>query len=266
MPTLTVPAPTLAFEPAAPGVAMLEKPIELRSAPVTLPDGTALGPAGLAATGFLLYRRAAPAVAPDVWDDAARSWKSTAAVGAAGLQPFPFAFLPDEPQPWFNVVVAAGQKDAGGADRFARAVLGYPRYFFRTHFVPRDDGAAAASSAPTAELQFVGVADTVRAGIAAGPGETLENATELHLFLRNAALQLVGAASIYNEGGQARLELAKYDGAAAPVARLALGADGRITLNDSLQIEASGGNATLSCTGTLRLDASAVRATNFLPI
>jgi hypothetical protein len=266
MTPITVPAPTLAFDDAAPGVAMLEKPIELRSAPVTLADGTALGPDRVAA-GYFVYRRSGPSAAAEIWDESAGVWKNTATANASALQPAPFAFLPDEPLPWFNLVVAAGQKDAGSADRFARAVAGYPRYFFRNHFTPREGTDATATlSAPTAEVQFVGVADTVRAGIAAGPGQSLENATELHLFLRGAGLQPVGAVSIYNESGQARIEVAKWDGAASPVARISLRADGTIMLNDTLQIEAAGGNATLRCSGTLTLDAPVVRATNFVPI
>jgi hypothetical protein len=267
MTSLPTPSPVLAFEDAGDGIAMLEKPIELRASPVSLADGSSLRPDRLTAAGFFVFRRTAPAATAEVWDEASGAWRNAASLPIAGLEPAPFAFLPDEPQPWFTIFVAAGQKDAAEADRFRRAVLGYPRYFFRSYFAPKEDvGATPVLSAPTAELQFIGVADRVRAGIAAGSNESLEDARELHLFLRNESLQLIGEVGIYNQGGQARIELVKWDGGATPTARVSLNADGTITLNDSLRITAGGGNATLSCNGTLRLEGAAVRATNFLPL
>ena len=268
MPPLVVPVPTLtvdavALEAPPPPVATIEKPIELRSGAVTLPDGTPLGQEQLATAGYLVYRRTAAAAAEEVWDEAAGAWTATPA-DPTTLQPTPLAFEQKGAQPWFSVVVAAGQKDGAGGDRFTKATAGYPRYFFRTFFAPGEGlDAAAALSGPTPEVHFVSAVDTLRAGIVAGSGQTPQNATEVHLFLRNAALELVGAVSIFDEGGQARIELAKWDGASSPVRRVSLRADGMLTVNDVLEISTSGNDATIRCPGTLTLTAAAVRAENF---
>src|SRR5687767_12970154 len=100
---LTIPAPTLAFEPQAPGVAALELPLTVSLGAVTGEDGAALGPADLSTFGLVSYRTLTAGSLPEVWATGARQWVPEGDPAATGTEPL--AFLVDEPQPWQALVV-----------------------------------------------------------------------------------------------------------------------------------------------------------------
>ena len=203
MSTLLVPTPSLHAELANPGVAILEKPVTIRSNGVTLPDGTPLTDQiiGVAA-GFFLYRHNSSTVA-EVWDQEAKQWRVLADGAVMALKPKPLAYKSDANR-WEGLFVASADKDA--------VLPGAPEYFVRTFFsAPFGGQMLTALSAHSSPLHFVAMIDAAQGGLKLQPQE---NTTEVTLFLRNAAKQIIGSARLVNESGTAKIEVTNTAGAA----------------------------------------------------
>lgn len=206
---LTVPDPTVAYEPVVPGVAALELPLTVAFTPVTA-DGRAVEPPDLATFGLVVQRRLAPWALPETWDPAAGTWN--AAPTDVGATPFsPMAFLAGEAQPWQTVLVPAAGKDAGGAPVFAKGVAGAPSYGFAGLFVTKDHQVGLGQSSPP--LSFVASADRNLVVMGAGEGEKVESATEARLQLRSPAFNTIGGVVVDRAGASARVTVSNSAGA-----------------------------------------------------
>lgn len=202
MTTLKVPPPSLKVDaPPAPGAATLEKPVTLTSGPVLLPDGTPLTMQTLGATaGFFVYRHISGNAGSQIWDTAAKAWRVAGEPAALVLTPIP---LVQRGETWEGLFVSSAEKGAIEA--------GPATYSFRTFFrAPFAGSTAYGFSAATAHLRFIAAADAVQAGLKI---EKPESATEVTLFLRNAAKEPIGSLHMVNDGGVARIELSSSSGA-----------------------------------------------------
>ena len=236
MPSLAVPTPTL--KPVTDGVALLEKPLEVQCATATFPDGTAFDQNSLAtpeaAAGFFIYRRRNASVT-EIWNEENKLWEPDPGAALADFKPKPFIFKEGEALPWQTPVVAAGQKDSNDADQFQKSLFGFPQYFFRAFFSATQNGLTSSGLSGASQfVRFVSVIDVMRAGIRVGEDETPEDATEVTLFLRNAALTTIGSVEIKSESGTARVEISNRDAAGAQRAAI------RLLPNGDAEIQAAG--------------------------
>lgn len=234
MPGLVVPTPTLKFEAVAAGVAPLEKPLEVRTAKVLLPDGSEFAQTNLGTAGFFVYRKPSAATT-ELWNEDAKEWQTDPGPAVSGLKPKPLIFKDGDPIPWQAPLVAAGQKDKNEKDQFKKAKFGFPVYFFRAFFSATLNAVPVSGlSNPSAAVSFVSALDAIRAGVAIGEDETPKDATEITVFLRDAGLKTLGSLVIRAEGTSARLELSNSVGGAQ---RAVL----RILANGDLEIHPGGG-------------------------
>lgn len=136
MPDLSVPIPTLKFEAIEPGLAVLEKPIEVCCAAVTFPDGTVFDQNNLGTAGFFVYRKQ-NAASTEIWNEDTKLWEPDPGAVLGSLKPKPLIFNQGAPSPWQFPLVAAGQKDKNDLDQFQKvqkAAPNFPQYFFRAYF------------------------------------------------------------------------------------------------------------------------------------
>jgi len=203
---LTIPQPTLSSPGVTGNVFGAEKPINLVCGPVTLPDGATLGPATATHFGFQLFREIGPG-ATEVWDEKDHTWAPL--VPSLEDQPlFPEGTL------WKAILVAVGQKDKAGNDKFATdRVTGFPRYFARCGFRARDPGGTehAGASPRSAAVSVLALGDRDRAGLAINP-KSLPDATEVRIFLKDALGGERGTVAIRESGGGFVVELAASGG------------------------------------------------------
>ena len=218
---LTAAPPALAYE-GAPGVATLEKPVDVLVGPVDA-DGTILGPGRLRTFGYFLYRRAGAGTGVEVWDDTGKRW---APAGDGGAVPVPaaLAYQEGEAALWRGIIVAAGGTDAGGQPQFEKAVAGYPLYSVRAYFVAAD-GAEAFLTGPSENVAFAGVADRNLVVMGAGDGEEIASATMARFLLRSSSLQDIGGLRVVRDSPGARVTIENAAGAS-----IVLHPDGRIEL------------------------------------
>ncbi len=204
MSMLSVATPSLKLEPPGPGLATLEKPVTIVSKAVTLPDGTSVTDQIIGVTaGFLTYRQTADNSGAQVWDAEAKTWKSGTDAVSLALTPKPLAYKPDSDS-WEGLFLATTEKGAVEA--------GGIQYYFRTLFrVPHEGSTLTALSVATAPIRFVAAADTMQAGI--NMIATPENATEMQVYLRDAAKQIIGSVHLINESGTARIDVTNTAGA-----------------------------------------------------
>lgn len=213
---LIVPRPTLSQNGSASSVLASDKPIQLACGPVTFPDGTALTIASVTQSGFgfLLYRAVAGG-AGEVWDESARAWLPESS--APGYQ---LLFYKDDK--WQSVLVAVGQKDRAGSDKFGAGYAYSVRCFFRGKDAQGVEHAG--ESARSQAVQIVSSEEQNRAGLAIAPRSLPTAATELRLFLKDDGLVERGQIIIRRAGGGFQIELL------ASGARLALETSGDIVL------------------------------------
>jgi hypothetical protein len=227
MATLTVPTPTLKYESVETGLATLEKPVEIHCGAVTFPDGRPFTQTEQKAAGFLIYRKFGTAV--EVWNETAQQWQPDSGEEITALKPKPFAFKPDQPEPWQGLFVPVGEKDKAKNNLFQKASTGF-LYFFRATFVSNDKtGVIAGLSAPSPPVRFSSLLETIRAGIKTTP-EQIEQATEIELFLRNDNRQIIGSVKITSSGNSTQIEIANQDAAGTPRAVVQLLPTGDIVL------------------------------------
>lgn len=182
MPTLSVPVPTLSISNS---VATLEKPVEFSSVGPTLPDGFAFTRTHLGKAGFFILRRTGGSASDEIWDGKAKTWRPAVDPVNSDLEPAPLLYKENVAR-WQGLFVAAGQKDKNDHDQFQKAVPDYPQYAVQTFFEARNGAETLAGVSPaSARFRFVSLADTIKAGLALGPNQTTENATELTIFLRS---------------------------------------------------------------------------------
>jgi hypothetical protein len=225
MPNLSAPTPSVEYKPPPPAPAALEKPLEIRCAKVTFPDGSEFVQASGTA-GFFAYREPSAGVL-EIWNEDAKRWEPDPGAQVGALKPKPLIFKEGDAAPWQSPLVASGQKDKDGKDQFAKAAPDFPRYSFRSFFSGARDGQAFTGlSAPSAPVRFASALDSMRAGLSLGEDETTENATELTIALKDAALRVVGSIFIKAEGGSARVEISNaQSGAQRAVVRLLANGD-----------------------------------------
>lgn len=205
---LTVPAPSLAYDALAPGVAPLELPLTVGLTDVT--DGpTVLDPAGLATFGLVTYRQLAAGALREVYVPTAKTWLPDAGPDPATGQPL--AFRVGNPQPWQGIVVAAGPTDGSGAPVFAHGAGGYPAYSFAGVFATKAGERALGGT--SASVSFGSVADRNLMVIGPADGEKPERATEARLLLKSPALAVIGGLVVHRDSPGAEVTLSNAAGA-----------------------------------------------------
>lgn len=234
MPTLNVPTPTLEFEAVAPGLAALEKPVEVRCGAPTFPDGSPFAEDDLGTAGFFVYRQQGPATT-ELWSEGAKRWEPDPGAAVAGFKTRPLVFSQGGAAPWRGPLVAAGQKDEGHQPQFQPTTADFPRYLFRAYFAASRKGQPFSGlSAPSAPVRFVGLLDAMRAGLGLGDGESPEDATLVRMFLRDANLQFAGLVEIRREGSSAVVEISNRE-AGSQRAMI------RLKSNGDVEVEPAGG-------------------------
>jgi hypothetical protein len=200
---LTVPTPALEFEPVGPGVALLEKPVNLSVGPVVA-EGAALEPVGMKTYGFVVLRRLASGSPSELWDPTGKTWVPDPGPDLGGAELTQLAYLDAQ---WKGIVVPAGGKDAAGQPQFDTG----PTYSFRAWFESK--AGAAGLSPATAGIGFVAVGDRNLLVLAPGDGEKADNATEARFALRNTALQEIGSVLIQRDSPGAQITVSNAAGA-----------------------------------------------------
>lgn len=215
---LIVSAPQLSYEALSASVAALDLPLTVTVGPVLL-DSAPQTPVELRTFSLVGYRQPSPLSAPEVWDPAAGQWL---AEGTA-VADTPLAYLPEQPAPWQGTIVAAAGQDASGQPQFAKAIGGYPSYWFRALFAGADE---VMLSGPSDSVTFGGVADRNLLVFGPGEGEKPEDATEARLLLKNTARQVIGSLVIRRDSPGAEATLSNAAGAS-----VVLKPDGSIELH-----------------------------------
>jgi hypothetical protein len=212
-----------------------EKPIILTCTTVRFPDGNVLVPAQAQQFGFRLYRKSSAGTV-QAWNETSKSW----APETPAPEPEPLAFIDDT---WRSVLVAIGQQDNAGHDKFATdPSSGFPKYFVRCVFSATDNAGLQHDgvSPPSAEFTVSAAGTRNRAGLATVPLAITE-ATEIRLYLKDAALAAErGVIAIRQSGGGYEIDLTVGS------TRIQLTSAGDIRLDGDVAIQ-----GTLSVNGTV---------------
>ena len=206
---LTIPAPTLVFEPLAAGVAALELPLTVSLGPVAA-GGVVLDPSDLSTFGLVVYRRLTAGSLPEVWAPKVERWLPD--TGPDPTRSAPLAFLPDQPQPWQGLIVAAGAVDAAGAP----VVRGQHRRLPVVQLcgaVRHPRGRAGAEQRQSDGELRAGHRPQFDRGRPRVNGEKPENATQLRVQLRSPALATIGGLVIDRASPGAEVTLSNSAGA-----------------------------------------------------
>lgn len=229
MGTLSVPIPTVAW-PAPSPEPELESPVQLGLTDVTYPDGSTVVPDQVLKMGAFVYRLSG--AGEEIWNEADQEWQAVPAdmSALAGLSPLPLTFKANDPRPWQGVLVAAGQKDKLGADRYTKAVGGLPRYRLRAFAKAQRDGAEHAGlSGVSPELAFLRSADAQRFVVVFDTDDTTpRDCTRARVQLKDPNLVVAGYLEIRASGRE--VEVASCDPGGNVRARVLLTADGDVLL------------------------------------
>ena len=226
---LLVPIPTLTFKAlsGSPNLTVLEKPLKVHCGVVMFPDERTFDQSQQATAGYFIYRQKAGLT--EIWNEAMKLWFPDPGEALATHKPKPFAYQPDEPNPWQGLLVPAAEQDTVFKD-----ASGY-MYFVRAYFVSNaSTGALSGLSPPSAIVQFTSLMNALRAGLKPRDGRTAEDTDEIQLFLRDANRQTIGSVLIREEAGAARVEIANFDGSGTPRAVIRLLATGDIEIQPAL--------------------------------
>lgn len=223
MTPLSVPPPQLSWKDA--GAPQIEQPVEVKLPALRYADGVEASDAEMQKAGAYLYRHSS--AGEELWNESEQRW-GPAPPDPTSLPPLPFAYKKGDPLPWQGTLVAIGQQDKDGQDRFAKAAGGEPRYRLRAYVrFTRDGVDYAGLSAPSDELAFVSGLDNQRFVVDMKPDA--KQTDTVMLALKNASLAIAGYLKISTPGGQA-VEVASCDAAGNPLAVMQLAADGSIHL------------------------------------
>jgi hypothetical protein len=219
MDTLTVPVPTLEFEAAASGAAIMEQPVKVS---VSGPSKLGVNVDPLTVIGaMVVYRQLSSSSVDEIWDEAVKAWTATTSTDpttTTGL-----ALAPGDPS-WSTQVVASAAKDSDDNPQFQAAAGGFPAYTFRCLFESLDKTAFGISDA-SASVSFVSLEDSALLVIGPGEGEKATNATLARIVLKNSSLTTIGQIVIQSSGTTATVKLENSTGAS-----ILIGTDGDIVL------------------------------------
>jgi hypothetical protein len=224
--TLSVPIPRAIPDPPT-GPAELERPVKIAMKAVRYPDGAEVPADDVQKLGAFVYRSAG--AGDEVWNDAEQRWQPGPAADTdlAKLTPLALSIKAGDPEPWQGLLVAAGQKDKTGADRYAKAVSGAPLYRLRGFAQARRGSTVYTGfSAFSSDITFVSGMENQRFGISFDTANA-RDAHRVRLALKNDALAQAGYLEIRASGGQ-EVEIANCDAAGGVVARVVLLANGDI--------------------------------------
>lgn len=220
---LTVPPPELSWAP--PGAPQLEQPVDVKLAAIHFADGIEAADADAQKVGAYVYRLGSGG--EELWNETEQRWGEVPADPAA-LPPVPLMYKAGDPLPWQGMLIAIGQKDKDGNQRFDKAAGGEPRYRLRAYGSFKRDGVDYAGlSDPSPELAFVSGLENQRFGVLMTPEQPAPTET-VRIQLKNASLAPAGYLEIRTTGGQ-QVEIANCDASGNKVASVLLAADGTIS-------------------------------------
>jgi hypothetical protein len=242
---LVIPQPKLSQDKKQDGPFASEKPIMLSCGPVTFADGSVLLPEKIKKFGYFLFRRQSSGSAGEVW--AEKSGEPGAWV-PDGVRPEPLPLAYEEKdKTWQMVLVAMGQKDKDGNNKFETRASGYPQYFVQCIFRGTDStGTEQEGTGPESravEIYAAGVNNL--AGLALEPPDPV-TATEIRLFLKDQSLAEKGLVAIRKKDAGFEIDLS-VNGATI---RLTNTGDIEVSPAPSKQVTISGG---LTVFGTLNV-------------
>jgi hypothetical protein len=134
-----------------------EQKIDLLCGPVLLPDNSPVPSDSKKTKGTYVLYQGDAAGGVWAWDDSTTQWVAGAPTKAQDLYPLSFRKAPG-PGYWGSTLMAIGQKDAGGKDKFASLkTTGLPVYYVVCSFTYTEAGGqqfsgASLSSSPVAIL------------------------------------------------------------------------------------------------------------------
>lgn len=223
---LAVPAPVLDYKPVAGGLAALENEMKIHVAPVRFSDGAALSAPDVHQAFGLIYRWSTPTAGTEIWNAKVQAWQSIGALDLYEVARLPF--LPDTATPtgWDGLLIAMGGKDQWGNPQFAPAVAHYPQYRVRAAFTAKvEQNVFKGMSTDSAAFEFISTRENARFGVGLNPSSPVD-ATHFRLFLKNAALEVVGAIEV---DADRTVGLTNFPGGAV-LASVTLEPNGDITL------------------------------------
>jgi hypothetical protein len=224
MTPINLPAPTISWNPPGPQPE-IEQPLDVKLPALTFPGGEAVGEADVKKLGAFVYR--VSGASEEIWNDTEQLWQLPPA-DLSALTPLPLQFKAGTPEPWAGLLVAAGQKDKTGADRYAKASAGEPHYLLRAYAALRHGAEEFTGlSPPSAELRFVSAADNQRFAVELEPGNGRE-ANRARVQLKDASRTPIGWLEIRSSDGV--VEIVKCDSGGAPLSSVLLADDGSIHL------------------------------------
>jgi len=249
--------PALTLDPAT-GPWPIEQPIELKLPAPTFPDGAPVTDAESRKLGVFVLR--ADGGGERVWNEKAKQWQAAPQDAAAweALEPVALSYAADRDPPWQGSFVATGMKDGQGADRYATAGGGGPRYRLRPFVLAEQAGRRHRALGPaSAEIAFSSMQDAQRFTIELEP-KTAQDCERVRFVLKSASLVEAGWLEVRTQGGRKEVEVVKCDNGGNPVSSLLLADDGNIVLRP-----ASGGriviDGELEARRYIRVDAAGGR-------
>jgi len=223
---LAVPAPALDYKPMAGGHAALENEMKVHVAPVRFSDGTPLSALDVRKAFGLIYRWSTPTAGTEIWNAKVRAWQSIDVQDLYEVRGIPF--MPDEAAPagWEGFVIPMGGKDQWGNPQFAPSIAHYPQYRVRAVFTAQvEQNVFKGMSTDSAAFEFISTRENSRFGVGLNPSSPAD-ATHFSLFLKNAALEVVGAIEV---DADRTVVLTNFSGGVA-LASVTLEPDGGIRL------------------------------------
>lgn len=197
---LTVPAPTLEYKVVGSGYAALENEFKLHVAAVQFADGAPLTENDVRKAFALLYRWNTPAASAEVWNDKAKAWQSIGSQDLFDIAGVPLIANHAAPTGWDGIVAPTGGKDQWGNRQFTPSIAHYPQYRARAVFSAKVGPTEFSGiGAESAAFEFVSMTANARFGVGLTPNSPAD-ATHFTMFLKNAALQIVGSIEVDADG------------------------------------------------------------------
>jgi hypothetical protein len=231
MDTAPITVPALQLVPAA-GPWPLEQPVQFTLPNFAFSDGAPVDEAAVRKLGAFVLRVDG---AEQVWNEQAQAWQAPPndEAGWEALTPVALSYkkpAKDGEAPWQGTWVATGLKDGSGANRYAKAAGGAPRYRLRPFALLQHAGRRHRGlGAPSAEVSFSSLEDSQRFTVAMEP-KSAQDCERARFVLKNASLAEAGWVEIRTQGGRQEVEVVKCDAGGNPVSSVLLADDGNIVL------------------------------------